>query len=186
MALLETHLPNILYRGKVRDTYDLGNNLLLMVATDRISAFDVVLPTAIPQKGIVLSSLSAYWFEKTRDIVENHFISMAEQGVTPEELKDHELLSSLPQAIRTRGMIVKRAQRIDIECVVRGYITGSAWAEYQKSGTVGGDPMPAGMKDGDAFPEPLFTPTTKAQTGHDMPMTIDEVKNMVGSDTARN
>ncbi len=184
-VVMDTNLPDILHKGKVRDTYAIGSHHLLMVATDRISAFDVVLPTAIPQKGIVLSSLSAYWFEKTRDIVENHFISMAEQGVTPEELKDHELLSSLPQAIRTRGMIVKRAQRIDIECVVRGYITGSAWAEYQKSGTVGGDPMPAGMKDGDAFPEPLFTPTTKAETGHDMPMTIDEVKNMVGSDTAK-
>ena len=182
--VMNTNLPNILHKGKVRDTYRLGDSHLLMVATDRISAFDVVLPAAIPQKGIVLSRLSAYWFEKTRDIVENHFVSMADQEEVPEELKNHELLSHLPPAIASRGMIVKRAQRIDVECVARGYITGSAWAEYQTAETVGGHVMPSGMKDGDVFPEPIFTPTTKAETGHDMPMTLDEVKNMVGNDTA--
>ena len=177
-TIRDTNLPNRLYRGKVRDTYDLGQGLLLMVATDRISAFDVVLPTAIPQKGMVLSRLSAYWFEKTRHIVPNHLVAMAyEPGADTGP-------DALPSEIAARAMVVKRADRIDIECVVRGFITGSAWAEYQAEGTVGGAAMPAGMKEGDPFPETLFTPTTKAETGHDMPMTLDEVRDMVGSEMA--
>ena len=174
----DTNLPNRLYTGKVRDTYDMGDGLLLMVATDRISAFDVVLPTAIPQKGMVLSRLSAYWFEKTGHIVPNHLVAMAyESG-------KQAVPDNLPTEVGARAMVVKRANRIDIECVVRGYITGSAWAEYQASGTVGGDPMPTGMREGDPFPEPLFTPTTKAETGHDMPMSLQEVRDMVGSEMA--
>ena len=174
----DTSLPNRLYRGKVRDTYDLGDGLLLMVATDRISAFDVVLPTAIPQKGMVLSRLSAYWFEKTRHIVPNHLVAMAyepDAQTGPNEL---------PPEVSARSMVVKRANRIDIECVARGFITGSAWAEYQAEGTVGGAAMPEGMKEGDPFPVTLFTPTTKAETGHDMPMSLQEVRDMVGSEMA--
>lgn len=174
----DTNLPNRLYTGKVRDTYDMGDGLLLMVATDRISAFDVVLPTAIPQKGMVLSRLSAYWFEKTGNIVPNHLVAMAyESG-------NQAVPDNLPTEVAARAMVVKRANRIDIECVVRGYITGSAWAEYQAEGTVGGDAMPTGMREGDPFPEPLFTPTTKAETGHDMPMSLQDVRDMVGSEMA--
>ena len=184
-AIAYTDMPNLLHRGKVRDTYDLGSGSLLMVATDRISAFDVVLPTAIPQKGLVLSRLSGYWFERTGHIVPNHLIAMAGEtdrlqassaGVT--------LPDDLPQEIASRAMVVRKAERIDIECVVRGYITGSAWAEYRSSGTVGGDTMPEGMREGDMFPQSLFTPTTKAETGHDMPMSMDEVRDMVGADLA--
>ena len=184
-AIAYTDMPNLLHRGKVRDTYDLGSGCLLMVASDRISAFDVVLPTAIPQKGLVLSRLSSYWFEKTAHIVPNHLIAMANQadrleaGSTGASLPD-----DLPPEIAVRAMVVRRAERIDIECVVRGYITGSAWAEYRSSGTVGGSAMPEGMREGDMFPQPLFTPTTKAETGHDMPMSMDEVRDMVGAELA--
>ena len=174
----DTNLPNRLYTGKVRDTYDMGQGLLLMVATDRISAFDVVLPTTIPQKGMVLSRLSAYWFGKTGHIVPNHLVAMAYDPGKQAGLDD------LPPEVAARAMVVKRADRIDIECVVRGYITGSAWAEYQAEGTVGGAAMPAGMREGDPFPETLFTPTTKAETGHDMPMSLDEVRDMVGGEMA--
>ena len=185
-AITNTDLPNLLHRGKVRDTYDLGDGCLLMIATDRISAFDVVLPTAIPQKGLVLSRLSAYWFERTGHIVPNHLIAMADQG---DRLEAASLGASPPDGlapeVAARAMVVRRAERIDIECVVRGYITGSAWAEYRSSGTVGGSAMPAGMMEGDMFPQSLFTPTTKAETGHDMPMSMDEVRDMVGSEMAQ-
>jgi phosphoribosylaminoimidazole-succinocarboxamide synthase len=183
--IAETNLPNLLHRGKVRDTYDLGGGYLLMVATDRTSAFDVVLPTAIPQKGLVLSRLSAYWFDKTSQVVPNHLVALAddaEQLAKLTELKDNPLLTGLSPEVASRAMVVRRAERIDIECVVRGYITGSAWAEYQASGTVGGDDMPSGMKEGDPFPKTLFTPTTKAETGHDMPMSLQDVQDMVGEE----
>ena len=185
IAISETNLPNLLHRGKVRDTYALGNGYLLMIATDRISAFDVVLPTTIPQKGLVLSRLSAYWFNQTGHIIPNHLVGLGNDGDVPEDLKSNPLLLALDTEIGSRAMVVRRAERIDIECVVRGYITGSAWAEYQSRGTVAGMAMPAGMEEGDAFPEPLFTPTTKAETGHDMPMSIQEVKDMVGAEMAR-
>jgi phosphoribosylaminoimidazole-succinocarboxamide synthase len=183
--LAETNLPNLIHRGKVRDTYDLGHGYLLMVATDRTSAFDVVLPTAIPQKGLVLSRLSAYWFDKTNQVVPNHFLALADDTdelAKLNELKDNHMLTDLSPEIASRAMVVRKAERIDIECVVRGYITGSAWAEYQANGTVGGDAMPSGMKDGDPFPKTLFTPTTKAETGHDMPMSLQDVRDMVGNE----
>ena len=180
----ETNLPNLLHRGKVRDTYDLGDGYLLMIATDRISAFDVVLPTAIPQKGLVLSRLSAYWFEKTGHVVPNHLVALGDEPEKLSDLKGTPLLADLSPEIAARAMVVRRAERIDIECVVRGYITGSAWAEYQASGTVGGRDMPGGLREGDPFPEPLFTPTTKAETGHDLPMSRDDVRDMVGEDMA--
>ena len=182
---METHLPGLIHRGKVRDTYDLGDGLMLMVATDRISAFDVVLPTAIPRKGLVLSRLSAFWFLETPHLSLNHFIGMADDPETLAEWGDRPLLASLPPEIARQSMIVRRAQRIDIECIVRGYLAGSAWAEYSRSGTVCGAPMPPGLVEGERLPQPIFTPTTKAEEGHDQNMTHQEVENMVGEGMAR-
>ena len=171
-TIQETELPNMLYRGKVRDTYDLGDGLLLMVATDRISAFDVVLPTGIPEKGAVLCQISAFWFDRTSHIVPNHFVTLATDRADLD----------LPQDLARRAMVVKRADRIDVECIVRGYITGSAWSEYRRSGSVAGIPMPEGLREGDAFPEPLFTPSTKAEEGHDENITVAQMEDMVGKD----
>jgi phosphoribosylaminoimidazole-succinocarboxamide synthase len=158
----------------VRDIYDLGDRLLI-VATDRISAFDVVLPTGIPDKGAVLTQLSAFWFEKTGDIVPNHFISVVDstriEGVRVE----------LPREIIGRAMVVRKARRIDIECIVRGYITGSGWKDYQASGVVSGVKLPPGLAESEELMEPIFTPTTKAEEGHDMPITIDQVIEMEGA-----
>ena len=174
VVIKESSLPNLVYRGKVRDTHDLGEGLFLMVATDRISAFDVVLPTAIPDKGAVLCQLSAFWFEKTAELVPNHFVALGESR--PDLVSDRELAR--------RAMVVRKAERLDVECIARGYITGSAWSEYRKSGTVSGQPMAAGLREGDRFPEPLFTPTTKAEEGHDENMTTQEVESLVGHDMA--
>ena len=174
VVIKESGLPNLVYRGKVRDTHDLGEGLFLMVATDRISAFDVVLPTAIPDKGAVLCQLSAFWFEKTAELVPNHFVALGESR--PDLVSDRELAR--------RAMVVRKAERLDVECIARGYITGSAWSEYRKSGTVSGQPMAAGLREGDRFPEPLFTPTTKAEEGHDENMTTQEVESLVGHDMA--
>ena len=171
-TIQETELPNMLYRGKVRDTYDLGDGLLLMVATDRISAFDVVLPTGIPEKGAVLCQISAFWFDRTSHIVPNHFVALATDRADLD----------LPQDLARRAMVVKRADRIDVECIVRGYITGSAWSEYRRSGSVAGIPMPEGLREGDAFPEPLFTPSTKAEEGHDENITVAQMEDMVGKE----
>jgi phosphoribosylaminoimidazole-succinocarboxamide synthase len=168
----ETNLPDMLYKGKVRDTYALGDGQLLMIATDRLSAFDVVLPTGIPEKGIVLCQISAFWFEKLTHIIPNHFIALATDR--PE--------LDIPVELARRAMVVKLAERIDVECIVRGLITGSAWSEYKRSGTVSGQPMPEGLVEGDRFPEPIFTPTTKADEGHDESITIEEMGEMVGKD----
>ena len=183
--LIETQLPNLLHRGKVRDTYALGDDRLLMVATDRISAFDVVLPTGIPDKGLVLNRMSAFWFQKTRHLIPNHFLCLADGPDADTWSDDSGLLATLPPEVACRAMIVKRAQRIDIECIVRGYITGSAWAEYRRQGTVSGQVMPGGLVEGDLFPEPLFTPTTKAEVGHDQNMTSRQVVDMVGAGLPR-
>ena len=171
-TIRETTLPNRLYQGKVRDTYDLGEGMLLMVATDRISAFDVVLPTGIPEKGAVLCQISEFWFNKTAHIIPNHFVSLA---------TDRSDLD-LSHEIARRSMVVKRADRIDVECIVRGFITGSAWSEYRRSGTVAGQPMPEGLRDGDMFPEPLFTPSTKAEEGHDENITVAQMEDFVGKE----
>ena len=171
-TIRETTLPNRLYQGKVRDTYDLGEGLLLMVATDRISAFDVVLPTGIPEKGAVLCQISEFWFNKTAHIIPNHFVSLA---------TDRSDLD-LSHEIARRSMVVKRADRIDVECIVRGFITGSAWSEYRRSGTVAGQQMPEGLRDGDMFPEPLFTPSTKAEEGHDENITVAQMEDLVGKE----
>ncbi len=173
-TILETDLPDLLYRGKVRDTYPLGDDTLLMVATDRISAFDVVLPTGIPNKGAVLNQISAFWFEKTAHVIPNHLIGLA---------ADRDDLD-IPDELARRAMVVRRADRIDVECVVRGFITGSALSEYRRSGTVQGKPMQADLVEGDPFPEVLFTPTTKAEVGHDENMSFEEVVDMVGAEMA--
>ena len=182
--LLETQLPNPIHRGKVRDTYSIDDDTLLMVTTDRISAFDVVLPTGIPNKGRILNSLSGFWFAKTRHIVPNHVVALADSPDVASQFRGNEFLAELPSDVAGQAMIVRKAERIDIECVVRGYITGSAWAEYRQSGTVSGKPMPTGLVDGDPFPEPLFTPTTKAEEGHDENMSDAEVVEMVGPELA--
>ncbi|ACZ41928.1 phosphoribosylaminoimidazole-succinocarboxamide synthase [Thermobaculum terrenum ATCC BAA-798] len=176
-AVTETNLPgiNLIHRGKVRDTYDLGDSLL-MVATDRISAFDWVLPTPIPDKGKVLSQISVFWFEKLADIVPNHFIT--------DDINNYSHLLPYSDVLRGRSMIVKKANRIDYECVVRGYITGSGWAEYKKQGTVAGKPMPEGLRDGDKLPEPIFTPARKNEEGHDENITYEILESEVGSDLA--
>ena len=167
----------LLARGKVRDIYDLGDKLLI-VATDRISAFDVVLPTGIPDKGAVLTQLSAFWFELTGDIVPNHFIRIVDSrrvdGVPVE----------LPREVIGRAMLVRKAERIDVECVVRGYITGSGWSDYQKSGLVSGIKLDPGLKESQELFEPIFTPTTKAHEGHDVPITYEQVVDLAGDRAA--
>ena len=184
--ITETRIPNRLHRGKVRDTYRLTDDLLLMVATDRISAFDVVLPTPIPDKGAVLNRMSAFWFDQTGHIVPNHLVALADAPEAAEYAASPVIAhpAYAEDGVAGQAMIVRRAQRIDIECIVRGYITGSAWGEYRRQGTVSGQPMPAGLVEGDPFPEPLFTPTTKAEEGHDENMTAEEVVAMVGADMA--
>ncbi len=185
--IIETPLPGRTHRGKVRDTYDLGGGRLLMVATDRISAFDVVLPTGIPEKGLVLNRISAFWFDKTGHIVPNHLICLADSPEAASYLAGGNgsgLSDPVPAEVAQQAMVVKRAERIDIECIVRGYITGSAWSEYRRQGTVQGIEMPAGMVEGQPFPQPLFTPTTKAEEGHDENMSRQEVIDMVGAEMA--
>ncbi len=177
-VLLESTLPNPTYRGKVRETYDLGERLLI-VATDRISAYDAVLPTGIPGKGAVLSQMAAWWFDRTANVVPNHFIRMADG--TPAD----DLPFTLPPELIGRTTIARKAKRVDVECIVRGYISGSAWAEYTKYGTVNGARMPKDMAESEQFPEPLFTPTTKADEGHDEPMTMSDLFQEVGPEAAQ-
>ena len=189
MVLLETDLPDLLYRGKVRDTFDLsngdlGDGLLLMVATDRISAFDVVMPNGIPDKGYVLSRLSAFWFERTKHLLPNHLVAMADDVSSLGELAAHPTLRALPPAVARQAMVVRRAQRVDVECVARGYLAGSGWAEYQEKGTIGGHPAPTGLREGDRLPELLFTPTTKAEVGHDELISMEEVERIAGREVA--
>jgi phosphoribosylaminoimidazole-succinocarboxamide synthase len=167
----------LLLRGKVRDIYDLGENLLI-VATDRLSAFDVVLPTGIPHKGAVLTQMSAFWFEKTGDIVPNHFIRVVDRPHVPE------VPVEMPPDMVGRAMVVKKAERLDVECVVRGYITGSGWSDYRKSGAICGIKLPDGLEESHELPEPIFTPTTKADEGHDLPITYAEVVDLVGERAA--
>jgi phosphoribosylaminoimidazole-succinocarboxamide synthase len=174
-----TNIPDVplLHRGKVRDIYDLGDSLLI-VATDRISAFDVVLPTPIPDKGKVLTKLTLFWLNFLKDIVENHLIT-ANIDEYPEVLKKHR------EVLEGRSMIVRKAKVFPVECIVRGYITGSAMKEYLKTGMVCGIPLPPGLKEADKLPEPIFTPSTKAELGsHDVNITFEEMIKIVGAETA--
>ena len=183
--LLQTDLPNLFYRGKVRDTYELSLNEFLLVATDRVSAFDSVLPTGIPDKGLVLNKLSAFWFEKTKHLVPNHMVEVVSDVRLLDFYHSVDGYSSFPDYLKDRSMIVRKAERIDVECVVRGYLSGSAWTEYKQHGTISGEPMPQGLKESDRLPQSLFTPTTKEESGHDQPITIEQMGNLIGKDLTR-
>jgi phosphoribosylaminoimidazole-succinocarboxamide synthase len=163
-------------RGKVRDTFDLGDGTLLMVATDRISAFDVVLPTPIPDKGAILTQMSRWWFDRTRDIVPNH-LRPDDPATLPGDVPWDEW--------RLRSMRVARGERIDIECVVRGYLSGSGWKEYRQRGTLADEPLPAGLQNSSKLPELRFTPAAKNDVGHDENISRAELAAMVGSDLAQ-
>jgi phosphoribosylaminoimidazole-succinocarboxamide synthase len=167
MALADLHA-----QGKVRDIYEAGDDLL-MVASDRISAFDAVLPSPIPGKGQVLSGLSLYWFERTRGIVQNHLLS-ADAGTFPEPF------GAKAAELSGRAMLVRRAEVVPIECVARGYLSGSGWKEYRQAGEVCGIPLPAGLVESDRLPEPIFTPATKETTGHDVNISLERMADLVG------
>lgn len=176
-TISQANLPlKLRSRGKVRDIYELDKDRLVIVATDRISAFDVVLPTLIPAKGQVLTRLSVFWFNKTKEIIENHLIT-ANFDDFPQELKDH-------LELRGRTMLAKKAQPIPVECVVRGYLAGSAWASYQAGKAVSGVKLPPGLRESEKLPAPIFTPTTKAETGHDQEITEGQLIKMVGDGMA--
>jgi len=184
-VLLNADLPLPLFsRGKVRDTYDLGN-LLLFIATDRISAFDSVLPCGIPGKGFVLNQLSAFWFQKTEELTPNHLVEVVDDVNCLDSYLPARSRFPYPSYLAGRSMIVKKAKRIPIECVVRGYLSGSAWAEYQQYGTISGMPLPEGLEESQELPQPLFTPTTKAESGHDEPLSTEEMKELAGEAIAR-
>jgi phosphoribosylaminoimidazole-succinocarboxamide synthase len=172
----ETNFPglNLRGRGKVRDIYDLGDRLLI-VATDRLSAFDVVLPTPIPDKGRVLTQLSMFWFEKLSEVVPHHVI--AASGFRGE-------LEKFSGALDGRAMLVKRTEPLPVECVVRGYISGSGWKDYQRTGKICGVALPAGLKESDKLPEPIFTPSTKATTGHDENISFEQAASTIGKELA--
>ncbi|MDD5288799.1 MAG: phosphoribosylaminoimidazolesuccinocarboxamide synthase [Dehalococcoidales bacterium] len=180
-VLINSELPlPVFVKGKVRDTYDLGKQLLI-IATDRISAFDVVLPCGITDKGKVLNQISAYWFAQTKNIIPNHVIeTVYDVNILDKYLPTNKRFA-YPEYLAGRSMIVKKVKRLPVECVVRGYLAGSAWTEYQKSGTAFGLPLPKGMLESQELPTPLFTPTTKAESGHDMPMTIEEMGKELGT-----
>ncbi len=183
-VLLNADLPLRLFmRGKVRDAYELGENLLI-VATDRISAFDIVLPCGIPDKGLVLNQLSAFWFGETEDIATNHLVEVVDDVRCLDSYLSAESRFSYPAYLAGRSMVVRKAQLIPIECVTRGYLAGTGWSEYQRSGAICGLSLPEGLQESQELPQPLFTPTTKAETGHDQPLTMGEVRTMVGEAVA--
>ena len=165
-VVLETSVPGLklLARGKVRDIYEDGDRLLF-VATDRISAFDYILATGIPDKGRVLTQMTLFWLDFLRDTVPNHFLS-----------------SDVPAGMEGRAMWVKRAEMIQVECVARGYISGSGWKDYQRTGAICGITLPPGLRESDALPEPIFTPATKAQTGHDENISFETMVSLIGAD----
>ena len=177
-AIFETSLPGIerLARGKVRDVYASGE-FLVIVATDRLSAFDYVLPTPIPDKGKVLTQLTLFWLEMLRDIVPNHFVSANVADYPPQ-------FHASRKQLEGRSMLVRRARMIDIECVARGYVSGSGWKDYKRDGRICGIPLPGGLRDSDKLPEPIFTPATKAQSGHDENISFDAAAGAVGRELA--
>jgi phosphoribosylaminoimidazole-succinocarboxamide synthase len=171
-VISQTNFPGLKLkaRGKVRDIYELGDRLLI-VATDRLSAFDVVLPTPIPDKGRVLTQLSVFWFEKLADVVPHHVITARDFGGE---------LAPYAESLKGRAMLVRRTEPAPIECVVRGYISGSGWKDYKKTGNICGIPLPAGLRESDRLPEPIFTPSTKATAGHDENISFEETVARVG------
>ncbi|HDS03601.1 MAG TPA: phosphoribosylaminoimidazolesuccinocarboxamide synthase [Firmicutes bacterium] len=178
MIVKESELKNVkkISRGKVRDIYDLGEKLLI-VTTDRMSAFDHILPEPIPHKGMVLNHLSLFWFDMMKDLIPHH-VAETDLSRYPEEIRNEE------NTLYGRSMIVHKAEPIKVECIVRGYITGSGWSSYRKSGEICGIALPEGLRESQKLEEPLFTPTTKADEGHDENITFEEMKNLIGSSTA--
>ena len=178
-VLLKTDFPDLKLHasGKVRDVYDIDEQQLLFVASDRISAFDYVLATGIPHKGRVLNQISLFWFDFLADVVPNHLIT-ADVEKYPPQVKKY------ADQLRGRSMLVRRAEIFPVECIVRGYISGSAWKEYKATGKVSGIALPAGLKESDAFPEPIFTPSTKATTGHDENISFDQMCDTIGVENA--
>jgi len=178
-VLLETHLPGVelAARGKVRDIYRAGEDLLLIVATDRISAFDYILASGIPRKGEVLTQLSLFWFDFLKDVVRTHLVT-ADVSRYPEPLPRYR------DQLEGRSMLVRRARMLEVECVARGYLAGSGWKDYQATGAVCGIPLPAGLVESAELPEPIFTPATKAQSGHDLNISFEEAAAIVGRDVA--
>jgi len=177
-ALMRTEIAELplIHRGKVRETYEVDDTHLLLVATDRLSAFDVVFDQPIPDKGAVLTRLSAWWFEQLAGLGRSHFVS-ADPIRLPEPARNPELAP--------RSMLVRRAERVDAECVVRGYLAGSGWAEYQRAGTVCGHRLPSGLDEASRLPEPIFTPSTKAEVGHDENISREQLADLVGADLGR-
>lgn len=176
-GLMETNLSGLKLagRGKVRDVYDLGDRLLI-VTTDRISAFDVVMPDPIPGKGIILTRMSSFWFGEMADLVPHHLLSV-DPAEYPAPCAPHR------EVLQGRSMMVKKARALPVECIVRGYLSGSGWQEYRKSRSICGISLPEGLKESSRLPEPLFTPTTKAEIGqHDLPMTRKEMEDTIGAD----
>ena len=175
----ETNLKGItlLNRGKVRDIYDLGETLLI-VATDRISAFDVIMPNPIPGKGRILTEISRFWFEKTKSIIDNHVIATRVSDFP-------QILRSYEDILEARSMIVRKAEPLPVECIVRGYISGSGWKSYKESGTICGIELPAGLTESARLPEPIFTPSTKEELGaHDINIGFEKAAALIGRDTA--
>jgi phosphoribosylaminoimidazole-succinocarboxamide synthase len=178
-ALMKTDLSGVKLhrRGKVRDIYDLGDHFLI-VATDRLSAFDVVLPSPIPNKGKVLTQMSAFWFDRFKDVVPNHVVS-TDVGKYPQNLRQFR------DQLQDRSMLVKKAKVFPVECVARGFLTGSGLKDYNKTGSVCGIKLPPGLRDSDRLPEPIFTPATKAETGHDENVSEEQAAKIIGQDTVR-
>jgi phosphoribosylaminoimidazole-succinocarboxamide synthase len=179
-VLLQTDFPDLklFASGKVRDVYQLGSDHLLFVATDRISAFDYVLATGIPHKGRVLTQLSLFWFDFLKDIVPNHLVT-ADVSRYPKEAQAY------TDQLRGRSMLVQRAEMFPVECVVRGYLSGSGWKEYKSTGSVCGIKLPAGLRESDQLPEPIFTPATKATTGHDENISFEQMTTLVDPEDSR-
>lgn len=181
MVLAESRLPlKRINQGKVREIYAVDDDTLLLVASDRISAFDVVMAEPIPQKGAVLTQMSAYWFRTLSGTFPNHYLT----ADADEIIRRIPILAEHRATVTGRAMLVRRAEPIPFECVVRGYLAGSAWAEYQERGTMHGSPLPAGLRLGDKLPEPVFTPSTKAAEGHDVNIGSDDVVGMIGAELA--
>ncbi|SVD36091.1 uncharacterized protein METZ01_LOCUS388945, partial [marine metagenome] len=178
-VILETNLPAPKYSGKVRDTYDLGDNTLLIVATDRISALDAVLPTGIPNKGKVLTYLSSWWFNRIANVVPHHMLAVVDSTNATNLLP-----FELPPELHGRSMLVRKAERHNAECIVRGYLSGSGWRDYKNTNSVCGIPLPEGLEESGKLPEDIFTPSTKADIGHDENISYEELVEIVGEDVA--
>ncbi len=176
--VLETSISelSLVRRGKVRDVYEVDENHLLIVATDRISAFDCILPTPIARKGEVLTALSCFWFQKLEDITPNHLVS-SDVGEMPQSVKRH------ADSLRGRSMLVRRSEVFPVECVVRGYLVGSGWKDYKSTGEVCGHKLPAGLQNSAELPKPIFTPSTKAEVGHDENISEEQMREIVGAET---